>query len=682
MKVFRGLSLVVVLVFLAPSPVHAIAPTKAEMTQARQWLAAHLQEPPQQNVSPEPVFSFRYGGQPVKELLKNWQVAYSSRQLDATRTEHTLSYTDPKTGLEIRCVGAAFADFPAIEWVVYCKNTGSADTPVLESIQALDATLALPKAEQAVLRWSTGGVASFDDFAPQERALKAGEPLHLQPGGGRSSSNVLPFFNVVAPEGGVVMAVGWTGEWAADFAAGPQGVAVKAGLARTHLRLHPGEEIRSPRMLLIFYGQDAWRGQNLLRQFVLAHHCPWPNQDGSPWVAPITWGNWGGTTAEVHLDNIRHILDEKLPVDYYWIDAGWYSRPGATTAQDWVSNAGNWTLNQALYPDGMKPLSDALKTAGHHLMVWFEPERVIRGSVWAQEHPNWCLEVRPEEGTLLMNLGDPEACRFVTEFVSAKIDEFGLGCYRQDFNMDPLAYWHAHDAEDRQGISEIRYIEGLYRFWDALLQRHPGLIIDNCASGGRRIDLETIGRATPFWRTDGPRDAVAHQCHSFGLQAWGPLSAISEDREGDTYEFRSSMASGLCINWFHSGDGPQQKMPADAPFAWARKTLTQYLSLRHFYYGDYYPLTPYTQAQTAWLAWQCDSQKPGSGMVQAFRRKDCREETLRVQLRGLEPKARYRLTDVDLPGVTERSGQELMEEGLAITLPEPASAAVIAYQKQ
>jgi len=154
-----------------------------------------------------------------------------------------------------------------------------------------------------------------------------------------------------------------------------------------------------------------------------------------------------------------------------------------------------------------------------------------------KDHPKWLIDIGSDN--LLLDLGNPDARQFLIEFISDKVREFGLGCYRQDFNMDPLPYWRATDAPDRQGIAEIRYIEGLYAFWDGLLERHPGLILDNCASGGRRIDLETIGRATPFWRTDGPRDAIAHQCHSYGLFAWIPLSATSQT-ERRRYEFRTA----------------------------------------------------------------------------------------------------------------------------------------------
>lgn len=626
----------------------------------------------------DPFFSFVYDGTSSVELLKSWQCTRTSRPIDSQSIEHTITYVDPKTQLTISCVGTEFRDFPAVEWVLHLQNKGQADTPVLESIQALDSSLPLKASiGDPTVYWAKGGVATFDDFMPQETVLKGGAKLQLLAGRGRSSSEVLPFFNVANYGGGVITAIGWSGEWAADFARDANGAQMKAGMARTHLVLHPGETIRTPRMLLLFYSPDRWRGQNLLRQFILKHHRPKLN--GKPMVAPITWGNWGGTSAEVHLDNIRNIIKYKLPIDYYWIDAGWYGKLGV---EDWAGNVGFWDVKKDLYPDGMQPLSDLLNKNGRQLMVWFEPERVIEGTPWAKEHPDWMLRHGKDNNTLLMNLGNPEACKFVTDAISKKIDEFGLGCYRQDFNMDPLPYWQANDAENRQGINEIRHIEGLYAFWDGLLQRHPNLIIDNCASGGRRIDLETTGRATPFWRTDGPRDAVAHQCHSYGLQMWIPLSAISEDREGDTYEFRSSMCSSLCVNWFHSGDGPQRKMPADAPFAWAKKILGEYLSIRDFYYGDYYPLTPYTQDRTAWMGWQFDRPEQGDGMVQVFRRAESLYEAIRLKLRGLDPEATYTLTNLDVAGETVATGRELLENGLSIAIKEKPGAVVIRYRRK
>ena len=58
--------------------------------------------------------------------------------------------------------------------------------------------------------------------------------------------------------------------------------------------------------------------------------------------------------------------------------------------------------------------------------------------------------------------------------------------------MEPAWFWAKNDEPGRAGIREIRHIEGLYAFWDYLLERFPNLLIDNCASGGRRIRLSTL----------------------------------------------------------------------------------------------------------------------------------------------------------------------------------------------
>jgi len=616
-------------------------------------------------------------GAPSTAFLKQWQRNTQVIGADAHRERREVTYADPAAGLQVRIEAALFKDFPAVEWVAFVTNTAQADSPLIENLQALDAAFALPSAGSTTLHWAKGAVASFDDFAPQDTELKAGTKLGLQPGGGRSSSQVMPFFNLEGTGSGVIVAVGWSGEWAAEFSANGQGTAfVKAGLARTHLVLRPGEEIRTPRMLLLFYQGDRWRGQNLFRQFVLAHHRP--QQNGQPLVAPITCGNWGGTRAEVHLDNIRQIIAQNLQLKYYWIDAEWFGQSGA--GGGWPVNVGNWAVKKDLYPEGFKPLSDALRASGRELMLWFEPERVFKGTPWHQAHREWLLNQGGENS--LWNLGNPEARKFLTDFISARIDEFGLGCYRQDFNMDPLPFWHAADPPDRQGISEMRHIEGLYAFWDELRARHPGLIIDNCASGGRRLDLETLGRATPFWRTDGPRDPIAHQCHTYGLLPWVPLSSTSQDRAGDNYEFRSSMCSALCLNWWISGDAPAERIPANFPFDWAKRALAQYLQIRDFYEGDYYPLTGYTQATDAWMAYQLDRPDRGDGLIVALRRPQSPYEAARFKLRGPEADKTYEVTDLDTGAKRPYRGEELRAPGLSVAIASKPGSALLLYRRQ
>jgi alpha-galactosidase len=618
-------------------------------------------------------FSFVLGQNPIAGLAKAWPREFSQRQLDSQKKHRDLIYTDPASGLKVQVTATEFNDFPAIEWIVHLTNAAATNSPLLESIQALDALLPVPNAGQTVLHWAKGAVASFDDFAPQQTILKPGARLRLEPGGGRSSSQVMPFFNLEGANGGVIAVIGWSGEWAAEFSCDRRGqVVMKAGLEHTHLVLYPGESIRTPSMLLLFYEGDRWQGQNLLRQFLLAHHRP--AKSGEPLIAPITCGNWGGTAASIHLDNIQKIILHQLPIDYYWIDAEWFGNGG------WPVNVGNWEVKKDLYPEGFAPLSRALRDAHRELMLWFEPERVFKNTPWFKTHREWLLDTGGD--SLLFNLGNSEARKFLTDFICDKVKEFGLGCYRQDFNIDPLPFWKSADAPDRQGMTEIRHIEGLYAFWDELLERNPGLIIDNCASGGRRIDLETIGRATPFWRTDGPRDPIAHQCHTFGLLPWVPLSATSQDRPRDDYEFRSSMCSALCLNWWVSGDVPAERIPADFPFDWARSTLSQYLSVRQCYYGDYYPLTSYSQSDDSWIGYQLDRADLGQGMVVVLRRPASPYQAAQFPLRGLDPQASYRITNVDTKQQQTYTGQQLLHSGLEVSLKTRPASALFVYKQE
>jgi len=185
----------------------------------------------------------------------------------------------------------------------------------------------------------------------------------VQPGGGRSSSDFLPFFNLeTGADSGIILSIGWSGEWAARFDCDQnKSVRMTAGMALTHLKLRPGEEIRTPKIALLFYPGDWITGQNLQRRFILAHHRPSVN--GKPLAMPVLNGNWGGTKAEDHLKNIRAIIKHDLPIDYYWIDAEWFG------IGKWHVNPGDWRVKKDLYPQGFKPISDLLHQSGRKFLI-------------------------------------------------------------------------------------------------------------------------------------------------------------------------------------------------------------------------------------------------------------------------------------------------------------------------
>lgn len=678
------------------STVLAISPAPQEMQARDAWLRQHVTAD-----APALPSSLTLDGHSLSaDELAGWPLERASSVSSSGEACWTIQRTDPATGVRARWEVRAFADQPAVEWLLHLENTRQVDAPRMESVQALDAEL--PSGGGAArLHYARGATCSMADYEPLTLALAPGARLHLEPGGGRSSSDFLPFFNVEqAPRGGMLIGLGWSGQWAANFEGQPAGtVRVQAGMADTHWRLRPGESVRTPSVALVFYEGDAVRGQNLWRRFVLAAHRP--RVAGRPLEGLLLSGNWGATPAAMHLANIERIVGRNLPLDVYWIDAEWFGQG------PWYQNAGDWRVKADLYPQGFRPLSDALRPSQRRLLLWFEPERVCETTPWASEHAEWLLALPPErrsyrwgdkqtypdwvkaeslrnqilENDRLFNLAIPEAREFLTDFISEKIDRWGLGCYRHDANIAPLEFWRAADAPERRGITEVRWVEGLYAFWDALLLRHPELIIDNCASGGRRIDLETLSRSTPFWRTDFPGNVTGKQCHQYGISSWVPLNATGAVTPGrdSQYAWQSTWSSSMVVNLFGNGDAAQAQPPDEAMLDRAAPLLAEYRRMQPYYLGDYYPLTPYTVAEDAWMAWQFHRDDLSAGLVQVFRRPGAVQNTLTVSLCGLSDDATYAINQPE--GPPRRLTGRQLREGFAIPLPQAPASAVLEYRR-
>ena len=97
--------------------------------------------------------------------------------------------------------------------------------------------------------------------------------------------------------------------------------------------------------------------------------------------------------------------------------------------------------------------------------------------------------------------------------------------------------------------------------------------------------------------------------------------------------------------------------------------------MNRYFYGDYYPLTPWSCADDVWMGWQLFDPEEEAGYFQLFRRENCPEETFTVYLRGLDPKATYRL-EQDNGTVVTADGDSLMRAGYTASLPRRDSVVV------
>ena len=643
------------------------AEAKVKLQDGREiWLAdLPLQDgagkPP---LTTEPPFSFKFDGKALADL--GWKPFRASRKLDEQRTEHTLTYTDEPTGLQVRCVAVAYHDFPTLEWTLYFTNTGTKDTPILSDIQALDARFHRRGQGEFALHHHKGTFVRPDDFEPLTTKLKAGQRERFAPPAGRPCGHVWPYFNLEGSGEGTLIVVGWPGQWAAEFARdASNGLRVTAGQEKTRLKLKPGEQIRSPLIALQFYRGDWLAAQNVWRRWMVAHSMPRAaGQPPRPLLTPCSSHQFAemiNANEENQKFFIDRYLEEGLRPDYWWMDAGWY-----VNKTGWP-NTGTWLVDSNRFPRGLRAITDHARSKGIKGLVWFEPERVTSGTWLYEKHPEWLLK-----GTLL-NLGNPAALAWLTDHIDRTLIEQGIDLYRQDYNIDPLGFWRGNDAEDRQGITENHYVTGYLAYWDELRRRHPDMLIDSCASGGHRNDLETMRRSLPFLRSDCIMDAVGNQGHTYGLSYWLPYHGTGSSQATE-YEVRSAMA---CPHFIACWDMRSRSLNYDL----LRRVVQQWRLVAPNYFGDYYPLTAYSLEATAWMAWQFDRPEAGAGMVQAFRRAQSVYEAARFTLRGLDPQARYLVTHLDSGSTWTLSGRELAETGLLVAVTTKPGQTLLTYSK-
>ncbi len=287
-------------------------------------------------------------------------------------------------------------------------------------------------------------------------------------------------------------------------------------------------------------------------------------------------------------------------------------------------------------------------------------------------HPEWMLKI-PNSRQYLFDLGNKEACKWLSNYMAKMIEDNGLDYYRQDFNMHADPYWEANEVPGRTGIREIRHIEGLYAFWDYLLAKFPNLLIDNCASGGRRLDMETTSRSAPLWRTDyNYGETTGYQNHTYGLNFWLPQHGTGIYAT-DNYNARSSMSGAMVIGWkINSNSVTIPDM---------QRVIADYKAIRPYFYEDYYPLTGLGDltGDNVWVAYQLHKRSDETGLVFAFRRGKEAPKTIVVKLSGLNPAVDYELTNANDGSKFIKSGKEL-KNGIELQSADAPGSVLLKYK--
>ncbi len=656
-----------------------------DMAQSRLWTGRLFSNPGNLPIS------FRYDGQPVNGIPELWNPVVSKNGIDANIDQIVFNGFDAQTGLTIKVECLVYRDYPVVEWTAYLSNQGAQPSPILSDFLGLSASFEVASPGRVI--HCNGDFYNADGYTPQETILAEGKPLRIAPVGGRPCDQAFPYFRLTGEGCGLTLAVGWPGQWSAQFAQTGGRVRIEAGQEKTHLRLNPGEMIRSPRITLMSWVGEERRAVNLWRRWYLSHVLPRPNGKPLQPLLAVTASDDGNeftaATEENQICYANRFKAAGVHFDIWWLDAGWYPCADEKGERIWWLT-GTWTPDPERFPRGLRPVTENLAGHGARLLLWFEPERVTRGSRLDTDHPEWLLRAAGEDGNRLLNLGNPAVRCWLTEHICRTIQQEGIGVYRQDFNFNPLPFWRENEAEDRQGAVENFYVQGYLQYWDDLLERNPGLWIDSCASGGRRNDLETMRRAVPLHYTDyGYGKPTAKLSFHQTLFQWLPYfkewTMDWEIEEGavynnpktnaplDNYTFHCSLAAFYWPIINIKSDTIDHSNELRQIDLW-RKAAPILLN------GDYYPLTPFHAHKDSWVGFQFDLPEQGRGFVQTIRPAACTQETFVVSPEALSKESRYVFENPESSERIEATGEQLVQQGFSVTLP-VRSGALWFYQR-
>jgi len=259
-----------------------------------------------------------------------------------------------------------------------------------------------------------------------------------------------------------------------------------------HLTLHPGEAFTTvPATVAV--SPDGFDGA-AARLTAARRAIRRPHDDA--WRLPVIFNDYmntlmGNPTTERLLPLIAAAA--LVGAEYFCIDAGWY----AEMDENWWGTVGAWLPSTSRFSGGITEVLDRIRQAGMVPGLWLEPEVVGVDSEVARQLPADAFFQRAgqlvvEHGRYHLDLRHPAAVKHLDQVVDFLVGELRVGYLKMDYNIA------VGPGPDTSGLSVGAGLLAANRaqldWLDAVLDRHPGLVIENCSSGGMRTDYALLSR--------------------------------------------------------------------------------------------------------------------------------------------------------------------------------------------
>jgi alpha-galactosidase len=425
-----------------------------------------------------------------------------------------LSFEDTASHLRVTRSYAAFPESPAVEaWSTFEADPAVPNVPVSD-IGIWQAAIPATEAE-----WLTGLAPAGEGGRFTRRQQPVAPHVRLDLGAtGRSSMSAIPAISLEGSAGHVLTGLLWSGAWGLSVdepdATGRATVRVSLGTIATTVRL--GETFDTPHAFLGISGPGAMNLAAAWQAYVkngVLH--------GRPLDPQVTYNTWFAHGTYVDESTVRAEMDRaaEVGIDLFVLDAGWF--PGGSSPSDYTTGLGTWTVDARRFPSGLGALRDYAHSHGLKFGVWVEPERVDTATInrpglakerfLATTNGRYNAGVKNESaGAAQICLADGEARQWVFDELVRFLDSVQPDYLKWDNN-----YWincdrsgHGHGEKD----ANLLHTQALYGMLAGLRERYPNLSIENCGSGGNRMDFGMLQYSDAAWMDDvsGPSSHVRH----------------------------------------------------------------------------------------------------------------------------------------------------------------------------
>lgn len=289
-------------------------------------------------------------------------------------------------------------------------------------------------------------------------------------------------------------------------------------------RLEPGEEFHTPEGILAWSqcGLDGLSQtfHQLFRRHVIRGY--WKEQ-----VRPIPINNWEATYFDFDEEKLLALAERanEIGIELFVLDDGWFGRRNGEHG-----GLGDWSVNREKIPSGLKGLVEKIKGIGMDFGIWIEPEMVSKDSDLYQQHPEWVLHV-PERkmchgrNQYVLDFSNPEVVDHIFAELCSSFQDCSLRYIKWDMNRCLTECYSAVWPPERQGEIYHRYMLGVYRLYEQMIQAFPEVLFESCASGGARFDPGMLHYAPQGWTSDN-NDAPSRVKIQYGTSYLYPLCTM------------------------------------------------------------------------------------------------------------------------------------------------------------